>query len=108
MVGDPERPPHRQPAGPDSRPQARESVAELEDPPQIGLSGIGGHPEGGGELHRRELRDQRRTLAGDRDRLVAEEPVVGDLAVRVDLVEHRPLDRQVQLLDLDPMGLVGL
>ncbi len=92
LVGDPERPPHRQLPGDHPVPQPREAVAELQCAAEVGVAGVGGQAARGGVLHRRELRDQRRTFTGERDRAVTEEPVIGVAFVGLDLVDDCPLD----------------
>ena len=54
----------------DPGPGLREPVPQLEGLTQVGLAGLGGQPDRGRELGHTELRDQRRTRSGDRDRLV--------------------------------------
>ena len=82
-AGDPPGPPRRQVTGPDPGPRAREPVPQLEGLTQVGLAGLGGQPDRGRELGHTELRHQRRTRSGDRDRGVAEPDRVTDRLRRV-------------------------
>ena len=59
------RPPRRDPAGVDLRPQPREPVAQLEGVADELLRRGRRDPEDGAELGEAELRHQRRTLTGD-------------------------------------------
>ena len=102
--GDPAGPPQRQPPFQHPSPEHREAVAQLEDPADLREPRLGGDTEGGGVLHQRELRDQRSTRTRDRQGFVGEEP---DAVGRVGLVEQRPLDGQLGLLDLGS-GDLGL
>ena len=76
VCGDPARPPQRQLPGDNPVPQPREAVAQLQCPAEM-VRPARWTSACGGVLHRGELRDQRRTFTGERDRAVAEEPVVG-------------------------------
>jgi hypothetical protein len=58
-------------------------VPQLERLAEVGLAGLGGQPDRGRELGHTELRDQRGTRAGDRDRGVAEPDRVRDRLRRV-------------------------
>ena len=89
-AGDPAGPPRRQVPGPDPGPGAREPVPQLEGLPEVGLAGLGGQPDRGRELGHTELRHQRRTGTGDRDRGVTEPDRVTD---RLRRVQARPRDR---------------
>ena len=71
-AGDPAGPPRRQVPGPDPGPGPREPVPQLEGLTEVGLAGLGGQPDRGRELRHTELRHQRRTGSGDRDRGVTE------------------------------------
>ena len=82
-AGDPPGPPRRQVTGPDPGPGPGEPVPQLEGLTEVGLAGLGGQPDRGRELGHTELRDQRRTLSGDRDRGVAEPDRVTDRLRRV-------------------------
>ena len=113
VLGDPPGPPDGDLAVEDALPQPGEAVAQLEGGADVGLAGVGGHAEGGGVLHERELRDQRgagagdgqAAVAGDADRVVAG-PAVGGGVVGVDGVADRPGDGELELADLDLADLV--
>ncbi|KAA1427607.1 hypothetical protein [Nocardioides antri] len=65
-VGDPERLPHRHPILQHPCPGLRQPVGELDHLADVGAPGVQGPAEERGELHDREVTDQRRTGAGDR------------------------------------------
>ena len=73
------------PAAHRTRPSPRswEPVPQLEGLTEVGLAGLGGQPDRGRELGHTELRDQRGTGTGDRDRGVAEPDRVTDRLRRV-------------------------
>ena len=79
----------------------REPVPQLEGLTQVGLAGLGGQPDRGRELGHTELRDQRRTGSGDRDRGVAEPDRVTD---RLRRVQVRPRAGRVEQVDLGGVG----
>ena len=99
--GDAARPPGRDPALLHQRPQPREPVGQLEGVGDQLPGGVQGDPERRTEVAGRELRHQRRTLAGQRDEGLAVQvdlapvrrPLVGGAGVQV-----RPLERRRQLL----------
>jgi hypothetical protein len=68
-------------------------VPQLERLAEVGLAGLGGHPDRGRELGHTELRDQRGTRAGDRDRGVPEPDRLRD---RLRRVQVRPGDRVLE------------
>ena len=113
VLGDPPGPPHRHPTGQHPFPESREPVAQLERGADVGLPGVGGQPEGGGVLHHRELRDQRRTWSGDRESPVTDDPhrktgVLSGRVLGVHGVADRPLDGEPQPVDLSTGDLVTL
>ena len=110
LLGHAHRPPHRQPPGHHLLPEPRQPVAQLQGLADVGLAGVGGHAQRCGVLHQRELRDQRSTRAGDRQRAVAERAdlVGGPLAVGFDGVLDRPLDGELESLDLEVGGGVAV
>ncbi len=105
LFRDPASPPQRQLPSDHSPPKLREPVAQLQDPTDLSEPGLGGDPERRGVLHQRELRDQRRTHPSHREGLVGKQP---HTLARIRLVQHRPLDCQLGLLDLDPGDLRSL
>ena len=96
-AGDPPGPPRRQVTGLDPGPGLREPVPQLEGLTEVGLAGLGGQPDRGRELGHTELRDQRRTCSGDRDRGVAEPDRVTD---RLRRVQVRPGAGRAEQVDL--------
>jgi hypothetical protein len=72
-------------------------VPQLEGLAEVGLAGLGGHPDRGRELGHTELRDQRRTRAGDRDRGVPEPDRLPDRLRRVQLRPGAGGTEQVRL-----------
>ena len=100
MLGDPRGTPPGQPAGGDFFPEPGQPVTDLEHLAHVAPSGVGGHPECGGELDDRELRDVRRTNTRESEAGVATELHIGGRLVGVDLVGGTPLDDQLQLADL--------
>ena len=74
----------------DPGPGLREPVPQLEGLTEVGLAGLGGQPDRGRELGHTELRDQRRTGSGDRERLVAVSAQNGRVIDRLRRVQVRP------------------
>ena len=99
--GDPAGPPRRQVTGPDPRPGLGEPVPQLEGLTEVGLAGLGGQPDRGRELGHTELRDQRRTRTGDRDRGVAEPDRVPD---RLRRMQVRPRTGGTEQVGLGGIG----
>ena len=93
--GDAAGPPGGQVPSHHPRPGLGQAVAELEGFADVGLAGLGRHPDGDGELGDGELRHERRAFAGDGDRLVAE-PVARGVLDGVGRVHGRPLHGRLQ------------
>ena len=73
--------------------------------PTSAAGGVSRHAEGGAELHRRELRDQRRALTRERNGELAEhQPCGGRLGDRLLRVHRRPHQGRFQDVDLRPLG----
>ena len=66
-LGDPAGPPRREVPGLDAGPVPGQPVLQLERVGDQDAAGVGGDTEGEGELGDAELRDQRRTRAGERE-----------------------------------------
>ena len=97
--------PQRDLAGADQLPGALEPVGQLEGVTDQGPGGVGGQAEGGAELHRRELRDQRRPLTRERNgQLPEHQPRGGRLGDRLFRVHRRPHQGRLQDVDLRPLG----
>ena len=97
LAGDPAGPPRGQVALDDPGPDPAEPVAELDGLAEVGLAGLGGQPDRGGELGDRELRDQGGPGSGDRHPGLAVVPHGGRLVEGVHRVHRRPGDRRLQL-----------
>ena len=91
-----------------TRDQTRpEPVAELDGLAEVGLAGLGGQPDRGGELGHRELPDQGCAGSGDRHPGLAVVPHRGRLGQGVDRVHRRPGHRRLQLARLRGVGEGG-
>ncbi|RHW27356.1 hypothetical protein D0Z08_09385 [Nocardioides immobilis] len=66
-LGEPECLPHRHPALQHPGPGPGEPVGQLDDLPHIGAAGVQRPTDEGGELHHREVADQRGAGSGDRE-----------------------------------------
>ncbi|MCD4527343.1 hypothetical protein [Nocardioides sp. cx-173] len=75
MLGDPPGFPEPELTGFDAGPDPWEAVLDLEGGADVPLGGVGGHAQGGAELHDRELADHRCPGAGQGDAVVAERGV---------------------------------
>jgi hypothetical protein len=91
-------PPDWQPPIGHEGPDLGAAVADLERVTEVAPAGVGGHADGEGELGDAELRDQRRTLARDRELALPR-----GRSEAVDRVHRRPLDRELELLGLGPI-----
>ena len=106
-AGDPAGPPRRQVALDHPGPDPAQAVAELDGLAEVGLAGLGGQPDRGGELGHRELRDQGCTGSGDRHPGLAVVPHGGRLREGVDRVHRRPGHRRLQLPRPPPASARG-
>ena len=107
LAGHPAGPPRGQVPLDHPGPDAAEPVPELDGLAEVGLAGLGGQPDRGGELGDRELRDQRGAGSGDREAGLAVVPHGGRLIEGVDRVHARPGHRRLQLLGFRTVGRGG-
>jgi hypothetical protein len=96
--------PDRHPAGGGDRPELREAVAELDRVAEVGPPGVGGHAEGEGEVGDAELGDQGCAGSGDGELAFGAVDGRGAVVQGLDGVDDRPLDGELELVDLDLGG----
>ena len=104
LPGDPPGSPRRQLTDHDTRPGLGEPVSELDGLAEVLLAGLGREPDRERELRHAELRHQRCTRSGDRQRLVTERRQQRRFVDRLGRVQVRPRDCVLQELDLGQVG----
>ena len=90
--------------GGDRGPELGEAVAELDGVAEVGPPGVGRHAQGEGEVGDAELRDQGCAGSGDGEFAFGAVDGGGAVVDGLDGVHDRPLDGELELVDLDLGG----